>query len=211
MNEQDTKVSSLSLPVLAGTVVLVASMVASVLATEGFNEQGVRLVLRNCARISFTLFLLVFIASPLATLLPGRVSRWLVAHRATLGLSFALSHLTMGVAILTYRELYTQSFYEVTYPLQRIGGAVGFAAIAFMAVTTFEGPKQWLGMKRWKLAHTVGLYFLFINFLVSQGRRAILNQDSFYLPFLVLLLAGLALRVASAMKVQLAQRRSMAR
>ncbi|HSP78139.1 MAG TPA: hypothetical protein VLQ93_06400 [Myxococcaceae bacterium] len=193
-------------PLIAAVAFFIATFTVAILLRVGFNEEGIRLVMRTAARTSFVLFVLIFTASPLLTLAPGTSSRWLVANRRSLGLALALSHSAFTLCVLGYMRLYPESFYEVSYPLQRIGGAVGLMVIALMAVTSFDGPRRWVGPRWWKVLHTVGLYYILINFTVSLGRRVILQRDGFYIPFLVLLATAVALRLAAVVKVRQATR-----
>jgi DMSO/TMAO reductase YedYZ heme-binding membrane subunit len=185
-------------PIVTACALIMCAVALSCFALEGIGEPGLRLTLRMSARISFVLFLATFLASPLHTLVPGTITEQLRAHRRSLGLAFALAHSTAGICLIVYLSLYRDSFYAVTYPLQRIGGAFGFAAIVTMAITSFDATKRWMTARQWKILHTVCLYFISINYLVSFGRRTVLNLDSFYAPFLVMHLVAIAIRLYAA-------------
>jgi hypothetical protein len=189
-----TQARSASFPLLA-TAALIASMVAVIVSALGPGEDALRLILRCSARLSFALFLMVFLSSPLHSLFGTPFTASLVAQRRALGLSFALVHASAGVCILLYQRYFHDSFMHETYPLQRIGGSVGFVAIAVMTVTSFARVKDKLAPATWKLLHTGCLYFVLVNFLVSFGRRALLLELPFYMPFFLLLLAAIGLRV----------------
>ncbi|HET8932588.1 MAG TPA: hypothetical protein VFN67_04070 [Polyangiales bacterium] len=185
---------SASLALLAVAAVM-ATLVVVIVTALGPGEDALRLVLRCSARLSFMLFLTVFLSSPLHSLLGTPFTTSLVAHRRALGLSFALVHACAGVCILLYHRYFHDSFMHETYPLQRIGGSVGFAAIAVMTITSFDRVKNALAPATWKLIHSGCLYFVSINFLVSFGRRALLLKLPFYMPFFLLLLAAIGVRV----------------
>jgi methionine sulfoxide reductase heme-binding subunit len=182
-------------PLILATAGVVALQALVILVQKGLGEEGIRMVLRASARLGFVLFLLVFTASSLLTLFPGKPSRELASRRRALGLSFAVAHLTAGAALVVLYARYPGTFEAITYPLQRIGGMVGFLAIFTMVATSFEPAKRWLGPRHWKRLHEVCIDFLWLNYLVSFGRRAVVNRDPFYLPFLLLLLLALGLKV----------------
>jgi DMSO/TMAO reductase YedYZ heme-binding membrane subunit len=182
-------------PIVTACAITMCAVALGCLAYAGVGEPGLRLTLRMSARISFILFILTFLASPLHALAPGPLTEQLRANRRSLGLAFALAHFTAGVCVTTYVSLYPDSFYAVTYPLQRIGGTVGFLAIATMVVTSFDATKKWMTFRQWKVLHSVCLYFISINYLVSFGRRVVLHRDPFYAPFLALLLVAFAIRL----------------
>jgi DMSO/TMAO reductase YedYZ heme-binding membrane subunit len=189
------KRSSLFNPIVTACAVTMCAVIVGCLAYAGVGEAGLRLTLRMSARISFVLFIITFLASPLHAIAPGPVTERLRASRRSLGLAFALAHSTAGVCLAIYLSAYPDSFYAVTYPLQRIGGTVGFLAIATMVITSFDTTKKWMTARQWKILHSVCLYFISINYLVSFGRRVMLHRDPFYAPFLALLLIAFAVRL----------------
>ena len=71
---------------------------------------ALRSAIRVTARTSFALFLLTFLASSLATLVPTGRTKALLRERRFLGLSFAFSHLVHGVLILIYARLFPERF-----------------------------------------------------------------------------------------------------
>jgi DMSO/TMAO reductase YedYZ heme-binding membrane subunit len=84
-----------------------------------------------------------------------------------------------------------------------------------MGVTSFEPAKRWLGPERWRRLHGVAMRTLALNYLVSYGRRSVVNRDPFFMPFLGLLLLAMGLRVGAGVKAhrqappgKTAQRRS---
>ena len=194
-------------PIVTACAVLMCAVIVGCIAFAGDGAEGIRLTLRTSARISFVLFLLTFLASPLATLAPGPVTNQLRANRRSLGLAFALAHSTAGLCIITLLVFFHDSFVAITYPLQRIGGTVGFAAILTMVITSFDTTKKWMTAGQWKVLHSLCLYFISINYLVSFGRRVVLHRNAFYLPFLAILLASIAVRLYAA---RVPSRRSVA-
>jgi methionine sulfoxide reductase heme-binding subunit len=195
--------------ILAATAALLTSFAIASFADVGvggtrFDAASLRLFVRSGARLSFVLFVLVFTASALATLWPARVTRWLLLHRRYFGFALAVSHGSVGLALATFILAYHSEFYEVTYGLQRIGGAFGYLALLVLVLTSFDGVARHLSPTAWRRTHTIGIWFLFINFMVSYGRRVLVWHDPFFVPFLALLCGAALLRL-------IARRRRIAR
>ncbi|MGC3194729.1 hypothetical protein ACPTGE_30865, partial [Pseudomonas aeruginosa] len=68
--------------------------------------------IRATARCCFALFLAAFLASSLATLVPGPGSRALLRERRYLGLAVAFSHAVHALLILGYWKLFPQTFWS---------------------------------------------------------------------------------------------------
>lgn len=168
------------------------------------DSASVRLFIRTGARTSYVLFVLVLIASALFTLAPSPTTRWLLAQRRALGLALAVVHLSVGTAILTLAAHHRDTFFAVTYPLQRIGGAFGYLVLVVLVITSLHVVKRRMNPGRWKAIHRFGIIVLFVNFSVSYGRRVFVARDPFFVPFLATLVAAAVVRM-------LARRRPAAR
>ena len=172
----------------AAFIIVAAS--AATLGMHGAGEEGIRAVLRLTARTSFVLFNAAFVASALARRWPGRATRWLLANRRQVGVSFAVSHLVHLVAILALARL------TVVIDDPAIAIAIlGYVAIAAMAATSFDRTAAWLGPRRWRRLHLTAGYFIWFVFLASYLPRTIVESAA-YAPFVVVLLVVLALRLA---------------
>ena len=165
---------------------------AATLGVHGGGEEGIRAVIRLTARTSFVLFNAAFAASALARRWPGGFTRWLVANRRQVGVSFAVSHLVHLVAILALTR-YAVMFGDATVVI----AVLGYVAIAAMTVTSFDRTAAWLGPRRWRRLHLTAGWFIWGVFLASYLPRTILDSPT-YAPFVVVLLAVLALRVRPA-------------
>jgi hypothetical protein len=129
-------------PIVGVSAVLVGAVVAGGLLVLGPSEAGLRFAVRATARTSLPLFLAAFVASSLRRTWPGAATRWLLANRRYVGVSFAVSHLFHGLAI------------------------------AALAATSFDRTAAWLGPRRWKRLHAAGVYHLWLVFLVTVGPQA---------------------------------------
>ena len=80
---------------------LLAAMALYFLSVDGWDADGIRLVIRATARTSLVLFVLAFTASAMVELLPSEVTRWQRRNRRYLGVSFAVSHFIHLAAIVS--------------------------------------------------------------------------------------------------------------
>ena len=127
-------------PIVGWAALVVVAASAATLGVQGAGEEGLRAVIRLTARTSFLLFNAAFAASALARRWPGRFTRWLLANRRQVGVSFAVSHLVHLVAILAltrYAVLFDDSAVIIA--------ALGYVAVAAMTVTSFDRTAAWLG------------------------------------------------------------------
>lgn len=175
---------AISLGVLLGT-----------LALNGTAALGWRMAARHTAQVAFLLFLAAFLASSIARLWPGPLSRALLARRRALGLAFATAQLVHGSTIL----LYARHAREVLAPdFNFVGGAVGFLLVLAMTVTSNDAAQQRLGPRAWRALHQTGQFYLFGIFAVTYAGRVARNPA--WWPGLALLVAALAIRVAAALQ-----------
>lgn len=168
-------------------------LAAAVVLALGPDVQGVRQLIRVTARSSLVLFLLAFTASAAVRRWPGPFTRWQLANRRQLGLGFAISHTIHAAAIAGYACIDPVGFHAATGPGNFVTGGLAYVFIVLMAVTSFDGAVRWLGVRRWRLLHLAGLYFLWISFVITFGKR--IPMSSGYLLPVAVLLAALALRL----------------
>jgi methionine sulfoxide reductase heme-binding subunit len=134
---------------------------------------GVRSVIRWTARTSLVLFLLTFTASAAWRRWPGAWTRWQLANRRYLGLSFAVSHGVHLIAILAFAHLAPRAFDQASNPSTRFVGEIGYLFIFAMTATSFDTTAAWLGRRAWKILHTTGTWYLWLVFLLSYASRAV--------------------------------------
>ena len=175
----------------------VASLSVLIALTTPEPVAAIRHVIRFTAQSSLLLFNTAFAASALARLWPGTTTRFLLRHRRHFGLAFAVSHFIHAVALITLARTAPAVFSSLTDLQMYIFGGLGYAFIIAMAATSFDRSAAWLGPRRWRLLHLIGGWDIFLTFLIGgEGKRAL--HDPGYLPYVVLLLAVLALRIAAA-------------
>ena len=158
-----------------------------------FEVEGVRMVIRFTARSSLTLFCLAFSATALARLWPNAWTRWQRRNRRYLGLSFAVSHAIHAVAIVVFAQMDPVGFAEATSPASYIFGGIGYAFIIAMSATSFDRAVALIGPRAWRVLHLAGGYYLWLQFMVSFGKRV--PAMPLYATFLIPLLIVMALRM----------------
>jgi DMSO/TMAO reductase YedYZ heme-binding membrane subunit len=180
---------------IAASTACILTACLGTLAVLGVGQEGLRGVIRLTARTSLLLFLLAFAASAAYRLRPGPGTRWLLANRRYVGLSFAASHLVHLLAIVALATRVPDDFSSHTQASTIVVGGIGYVFVALMAATSNDASVAWLGRRRWRLLHLVGAYWLWQVFLISYLARAI-TAPANVVP-LALVLGAWALRIAA--------------
>ncbi len=170
-----------------------AAMTGGMILADQAGVEGVRLAIRATARTSLALFLCAFAASALFKLWPGDASRWLLRNRRWFGLGFAFSHLLHAGAIFLLYRFHPDIFGQLVQPSTFVSGGLAYLFIALLAATSFDRAVAALGPKNWKRLHRLGIWFLWISFLVTNGKR--IPASALYSFPVALLFAALALRI----------------
>jgi len=178
---------------LLGVLTCALVLMAAVVLSLSPDTQGIRQLIRVTARSSFTLFLLAFTASAVARRWPSQLTRWQLANRRQIGLGFAVSHTIHAAAIAGFAWIDPIGFHGATSPGNFVTGGLAYVFIVLMAATSFDGAVRWLGVRRWRLLHVAGLYFLWVSFLITFGKR--IPMSSGYLLPVAMLLVAMALRL----------------
>lgn len=178
------------LAVLTLSLVALSLWIASM---RQFEVEGVRMVIRFTARSSLMLFCLAFSAAALARLWPNAWTRWQRRNRRYLGLSFAASHAIHAVAIIAFARMDPAGFAVATSAASYIFGGIGYAVIIAMSATSFDRTAALIGQRAWRMLHLVGGYYLWLQFMISFGKRV--PAMPLYAAFLIPLLAVMALRM----------------
>ncbi len=178
-------------PLVGWAALLLITMAATTLCVRGVGETGWRAVIRATAQTSLLLFTSAFVASALARTWPTPLTHWMLRNRRYLGVSFAVSHLLHLFAILALVDVAAGTFHVDAVTL--VGGGIGYAFVAAMALTSFDRTARWMGPRRWKLLHTVGGHYLWLIFLLQYV--ALTAKSLVYAPFAMLVVAAMGLRV----------------
>ncbi len=169
-------------------VILLVGTTSAMYIAGGYLD-ALPLLMKPTAQLAFILFAIAFAASSLMRLVPNQYTRFLMRNRRYIGLSFAMVHFTHLVLVLS-------SITWVAGQERGLGtlvpGAIAYAFLALMTVTSNNAAVRLLGPKRWKWLHKIGSYYLWLVFLVTT-----LPPDSHNAWSLLLCLAVLGLRIAA--------------
>ncbi|HEX5793800.1 MAG TPA: hypothetical protein VFY01_11030 [Rheinheimera sp.] len=161
---------------------------------------ALRSAIRVTARTSFALFLLTFLASSLATLVPTGRSKALLRERRFLGLSFAFSHLVHGILILIYANMFPETFWNGRTAAANIPGSVGYLFILLLAVTSFPVMVRLLGFSVWKLLHSTGSWVIAALFCYSFYKRIPLHP--WYLIAFSIMVSAIVLKLTAKVAIR---------
>ncbi len=195
---EDTKLAPNGPTLFLLIAAALAAMTGGMILADQGGVEGVRLAIRATARTSLALFLCAFVASALFKLWPGDASRWLLRNRRWFGLGFAFSHLLHAGAIFLLYRLHPAVFGQLVQPSTLVTGGLAYLFIALLAATSFDRAVATLGPKNWKRLHTLGLWLLWISFVVTNGKR--IPASALYSFPVALLFAALALRIWAAVR-----------
>ena len=180
-------------PIVGWSALVVAVLCAVVWLAAGGGEAGWRAAIRLSAKTSLLLFTAALIASSLRVLWPNSATRWLLANRRYVGVSFAASHAIHLIAILAL--LRVAGDFRIDPPTL-IGGGLAYVFLAAMTATSFDRSAAWLGPRRWRALHKTGMYYCWFIFFISYLPRAF-AESVIYAPLVLVLLAALPVRGAA--------------
>jgi sulfoxide reductase heme-binding subunit YedZ len=179
---------------LFGFIAFGLTLMCIILAGQhAYEIEGIRVVVRTTAQTSLALFCTAFVASSLHGLAPFGLTRWLLANRRYIGVSFAYSHFLHAIGLYLFATIDPAAFAEHATTVMFVFGGAAYVFIALMALTSFDRTAALLGPWLWQKLHTTGAYYIWFVFLISEGRRAI--YDTSYWPFVGVLFAVMALRL----------------
>ncbi len=182
-------------PIVGWAALAIAAMIAAILAGAGTGEPGIRMVIRATARSSVVLFTLAFVASSLRRTWPSATTRWLLANRRHVGVSFAVSHFAHLAALFALAHWSFRGLYAAAGPVTLIFGGVAYLFLVAMTATSFDRTAAWVGPRAWRRLHTAGAYYIWFVFALSYVPRAF--GAPLYAPLAALVVVALALRLAS--------------
>lgn len=174
------------------TVLLLIAF-GTVVSIYGTDEAGLRVLVRATARISFLLFLPVYVAAPARRLWRNDLTRWLLANRRYLGVSFFVAHALHLDAIILLSILMGDAFQTSLVTL--LGGGLAYVLVFAMAATSFDRMVAWLGPKRWKALHRFGIHYIAFIWLIQWTPLALFESVA-YAPMALLILAAFGVRFA---------------
>jgi sulfoxide reductase heme-binding subunit YedZ len=182
-------------PLLGVLSLALVAMAAAIVLGHRLDIDGIRMTIRATARTSFVFFALAFSASALFALWPNAWTGWQRRNRRYLGLSFAVSHTVHAAAIVAFARLDPVQFHLQSNTGTIISGGIAYGFIAALALTSFDRTAGWLGPRAWRVLHWVGGYYIWISFIVTNGKR--IGVSPFYTVPVAVMLVVLVLRLVA--------------
>jgi len=168
------------------------------LLTSGVGEAGCRAVVRVTARTSLLLFTAAYVASSIHRLYRNRVTKWLLANRRYVGLSYAVSHTLHLTAIVALARVAAD--FEVS-TIALVFGGLAYLFLYAMALTSSDRAIAAMGVTRWRRLHRTGMHYNWFIFAQSYLPRALV-EPWLYAPAASLVLGGFALRVTAYLRAR---------
>jgi methionine sulfoxide reductase heme-binding subunit len=181
-------------PLAITGIVLAIGVIAASLQAFGQEAFGWQMAARFTARLSFLMFLIPYLASSFAILLPSGATRSLVRERRGFGLAFAGAHFVHLGALSTFMVVAG----EAPGVPQLVFGGFGYVMIALMAATSNDWSVRKLGAN-WARLHAFGLNYVWFVFVVlTYARRIATFPDKpEYVVLFAIGIAALSIRLAA--------------
>lgn len=186
-------------PWSAGTVLLTS--LSLWMLWPSWDAEAFREVIRLTARTSLMFFLLAYCAQAAWALWPGSQTHWVRQHRRQWGLLLFKSHLIHLICILAFRH-HDYTTYATLVPVVTLySGTVAYAFLGLMALSSHDRVAQWIGSRHWGRLHGWGMQYLWLSFLVANGKRV--AQNPLYILPVAVLLAAIFLRLYAKQRATL--------
>ena len=157
-------------------------------------------------RLAFLVFLIPLLARPLRKLLQTPLTANFMRWRRNAGIVYGGLQV---VHLLLITRLFQVSSGNPVDSATLIVGGLGIALVMGMLLTSFDRPAKAISAKSWKRLHKSGLYVCtFIYFYDFVIKPFEIGQAQAYLPFMILTILGLTVRLAAMVKSK--QRPSLA-
>jgi hypothetical protein len=175
------------------------TVATSILVAGAAGREATRLALRATARVSFGYFIMAFTAAPLARVLPGRASAWLLRRRRAFGVAFGASMTVHVFCILRLYALYAPERPPMVTNADFLIGIPGLALVGFLTLTSWVAIRRRVAPLHWRRLHRSGIYVVWTIFFLclvdSVGRKGTAHPILAYDAFIAVLLGAMALRV----------------
>lgn len=181
------------------TIILVTASAAANLLILGWalhifgsETAGWHQALRYTVRFSAVIFLIGFLAGPVAARWPNDITNLLRVYGRGIGLSFAAAQTIHFLAVANF-------LVSGGHPPRLPGLVMDFVATSFLAAMAFtsnEWARSKLGTDRWRRLHWLGLYVIWFTLLVPFAYRVTLDPRSFvYWIYTVALVSAFVFRL----------------
>ena len=189
------------LPVVS--IAITTGITLILIAKYGMKPRAFVEALGWLTKVSFLIFLLVFVTRPLHDLFKNRATAWLLANRRYLGLTFAVWHLIHwpilgSIVYLVGWAKFWKAFHTIVIP----AGCI-LVVITILAATSNNASQRFLGKRVWSAIHTVGVYVIWgwfakVYVLSKLPTLASFESRPYIFVYVTLLFAAMALRLVMA-------------
>jgi hypothetical protein len=174
---------------MTASFLVAAALAAIVLSVVGADDR-VGVALRVTARWSFLLFWVAYTASAMATLW-GSAFTSLASHGREFGLAFASAQLVHVGLILLSGSGSGMAFFWV-----------GIVFTYLLALFSLPRLRDAMGQRLWRISLVIALNYIALVFAADfiEGpltRGGVANYPLSYVPFALMLMAGVGLRIAA--------------
>jgi hypothetical protein len=171
------------------------ALAIAVLAIFGTTERGLFLALRFTARLSFLLFLAAYAGGAAYTLF-GQTFAFLARHQREFGLSFAAAQLVHVSLVLWLYGIATQ---KPIPDSSAVMFSIGIVCVYVLALYSVERVRKLLTPGIWRFVRFIGLNYIAYLFYADFTGPLFngFKQPIAYLPFVILIVLGVALRFAA--------------
>jgi hypothetical protein len=180
---------------MVAAFLVAVTLAAVVLATLGVGEQGTTIALRLTARWSFVLFWFAYTGSAMAKLFGSHLAG-LARRGRDFGLAFALAQSVHVGLVLWIFYLSPGANGKMVFFW------VGILSTYLLALFSLPRLREALGPRLWRISCIIAMEYIALVFFVDFIRIP-LQANSFgsyplsYLPFALMLIGGVGLRVVS--------------
>lgn len=179
-----------------GTLILLGLSYGAL--TPHWDTDGWRSLIRLTARTSLILFLAAYTAEAIWRLWPTAATEWIRSRRAQWGWLFLTSHALHLVGIVAFWRMDPAGFANLVPTATLFSGGLAYLFLVAMGLTSPGVGASWLGRPLSTRIHTWGMHYLFLSFLLANGKRVPI--DGWYLVPVLALLLSVTLRFLSRQK-----------
>lgn len=148
-----------------------------------------RELIRGTARTSLLFFLLAYTAQAAWATWPHAATQWVREQRRDWGLLLLTSHGTHLIGIVMFWQLDATGFAALVPVANLYSGGLAYAFLLGMGLTSFAPFSLWAGPRFCSVVHRWGMHYLWLSFVVANGKR--IPQNGWYaLPVVLLLMAA---------------------
>ena len=162
---------------------LASSFLAFYFLFISINDESVKNWTRYSAHLSFFYLFFAYSASILTQNFKYSFTRKILKNRRYFGLSFSIAH-TFHLVALIY---FFYSMNDEPSLVSILGGGLGYFLMYVMAITSSEKMVRKIGIKSWRLIHTIGINYLVVIFFYAFVGA--IYQTSIYSIYTIYVLA----------------------